>query len=92
MLSMHNDTAKIMFATFAIIFTVIGTGVAVGGWLSMSIGEVRQDIRDIRADMRDIRADIRQVSAIAKADSDKNNAQLAAHLTSHAAPEAPKAE
>ena len=80
-----SETAKIIFA-------VVGTGLAVGGWVSMSIGEVRQDIRDIRADMRDIRADIRQVSAIAKADSDKNNAQLAAHLTSHAAPKSSEAE
>ena len=73
-----SETAKIIFA-------VVGTGLAVGGWVSMSIGEVRQDIRDIRAD-------IRQVSAIAKADSDKNNAQLAAHLTSHAAPKSSEAE
>ena len=83
MLSMHNDTAKI-------IITVITTGIAIifglGGWMSMSIGEVRADIRAIRSDMRENRA-------IAKADSDRNSAQLAAHLTSHAAPEAPtKAE
>ena len=68
-----------------LLVAIIGTGLVIGGWLSMSIGEVRQDIRDIRADMREIRADIRQVSATAKADSDKNSAQLAAHLTSHAA-------
>ena len=78
-----NDTAKI-------IITVITTGIAVifglGGWMSMSIGEVRADIRAIRSDMRENRA-------IAKADSDRNSAQLAAHLSAHAAPEAPtKAE
>ena len=71
-----------------LLVAIIGTGLVIGGWLSMSIGEVRQDIRDIRADMREIRADIRQVSATAKADSDKNSAQLAAHLSVHAAPEA----
>ena len=78
--------------TLAIIGTVIGTGLTIITVTSMSISEVRADIRDIRADMRDIRADIRQVSATAKADSDKNSAQLAAHLSAHAAPETPKAE
>ena len=86
---MHNDTAKI-------IITVITTGIAIifglGGWMSMSISEVRADIRDIRSDIRDIRSDMRENRAIAKADSDKNSDQLAAHLSAHAAPEAPKAE
>ena len=81
---MHNDTAKI-------IITVITTGIAIifglGGWMCMSISEVRADIRDIRSDIRDIRSDMRENRAIAKADSDKNSAQLAAHLSAHATPE-----
>ena len=68
-----------------LLLAIIGTGLAIGGWLSMSIGEVRADIREIRADMREVRA-------TAKADSDKNSDQLAAHLTSHAAPESSEAE
>ena len=79
-----------------ILLAIIGTGIAIifglGGWMSMSISEVRSDIRDIRSDIRDIRADMRENRAIAKADSDKNKDQLAAHLSAHAAPEAPKAE
>ena len=78
--------------TLAIIGTVIGTGLTIITFTSMSISEVRADIRDIRSDIRDIRSDMRENRAIAKADSDKNNAQLAAHLSAHAAPEAPKAE
>ena len=66
-----------------ILLAIIGTGIAIifglGGW--MSISKVRADIRDIRADIRDIRADMRENRAIAKADSDKNSAQLAAPLT-----------
>ena len=60
------------------IITTISTGIAVitvtialGSWLS--------------ADIRAIRADMREDRATAKADSDKNRDQLAAHLTSHAA-------
>ena len=38
--------------TTAIIGTVIGTGIAIifglGGWVNMSIGEVRSDIRELR--------------------------------------------
>ena len=74
--------------TLAIIGTVIGTGLTIITFTSMSISEVRADIRDIRSDIRDIRSDMRENRAIAKADSDKNNAQLAAHLSDHAAPEA----
>ena len=60
------------------IITTISTGIAVitvtialGSWLS--------------ADIRAIRADMREDRATAKADSDKNRDQLAAHLTSPAA-------
>ena len=61
-----------------LLLAIIGTNLAVVACVGMSIGEVRADMRENRA--------------IAKADSDKNKDQLAAHLTSHAAPEAPKAE
>ena len=67
------------------IITTISTGIAVitvtialGNWLS--------------ADIRAIRSDMREDRATAKADSDKNRDQLAAHLTSHAAPESSEAE
>ena len=60
------------------IITTISTGIAVitvtialGSWLS--------------ADIRAIRSDMREDRATAKADSDKNRDQLAAHLTNHAA-------
>ena len=50
-----SDKAQIIIA---IVSTVIGGIGLMGGWLNMSIGEVRADIRENRA--------------IAKADSDKN--------------------
>ena len=68
-----------MTDTTKIIITVITTAILLGGWLSSDIRENRADIRAIRADMREDRAQ-------AKADSDKNSDQLAAHLTDHAAP------
>ena len=68
-----------------LLLAIIGTNLAVVACVGMSIGEVRADIQELRADMRENRA-------IAKADFDKNSAQLAAHLSAHAAPEAPKAE
>ena len=64
-----------------LLLAIIGTNLAVVACVGMSIGEVRADIQELRADMRENRA-------IAKADSDKNSAQLAAHLSVHAAPEA----
>ena len=63
-----------------LLLAIIGTGLAIGGWLSMSIGEVRADIREIRADMREVRA-------TAKADSDKNKDLITSHLTTHAVAE-----
>ena len=69
-----------------LLLAIITTGIAIifglGGWLSADIRENRADIRDTRAA---IRADMREDRATAKANSDKNRDQLAAHLTSHAA-------
>ena len=76
---MHNDTAKIIITVITTGIAVITVTIALGGWLSMSISDIRSDIRAIRSDMRENRA-------IAKADSDRNSAQLAAHLSAHAAP------
>ena len=66
---MHNDTAKIIITVITIGIAVITVTIALGGWLSMSISDIRSDIRAIRSDMRENRA-------IAKADSDRNSDQI----------------
>ena len=91
-MSDKNDKTQITATIgtgLAVITVVISVAALLNNWLNTSIGEVRADIRELRTGLR---ADIRQVRDTAKADSDKNSDQLAAHLTSHAAPEAPKAE
>ena len=57
--------------TTAIIGTVIGTGIAIifglGGWVNMSIGEVRTDIRELRMKVDDNAAAIaKNAEAIAR--------------------------